>query len=209
MSPGTAVVLAAGRGRRMGGTGKAAVVLPDGRSMLEACLDALRAAGIARTLVVLRPGDRRGVAEARRLGMPAVSSRWPEAGPLGSVRTALLHRTSSHRTHGPPDVRPGPLLLHPVDHPWVRPATLVALLRVARGRRFVVPRFGGRGGHPVTLGPDALAPLASFRRTVTLREALRVAARRVELPVDDPGVLANLNRPEELRVAAAFGHFDG
>ncbi len=208
MNPGVAVVLAAGRGQRLGGNGKAGVKLPDGRSMLEACLAAIRSAGIDEVLVVVRPGDQRSIAEACRLGVPAVPSRWPHGGPFGSVRTALLRwGTSPDHTSGAP---PCPLLLHPVDHPWVQPATLLALLRAARGRRYVVPRLGGRRGHPVALGPDVLAPLASLCPTVTLRDALRRAARSCELPVADPGVLANLNRPEELRVpAAAFGHFDG
>ena len=210
MNPGVAVVLAAGRGQRLGGDGKAGVALPDGRSMLEACLAAIRSAGIDEVLVVVRPGDRGSIAEARRLGVPAVPSRWPHGGPFGSVRTALLRWGTSPADTPETPTPPRPLLLHPVDHPWVQPATLLALLKAARGRRCVVPRFDGRRGHPVALGPDVRAPLASLCPTATLRDALRRAARRVELPVADPGVLANLNRPEEMLVpAAAFGHFDG
>jgi CTP:molybdopterin cytidylyltransferase MocA len=76
----------------------------------------------------------------------------------------------------------GEVLLTPVDVPPAAPATLAALL-AAEGP--AVPTWQGQDGHPVRLAPPHVGGL---------RERLRGAAR---VPVADPEVLSNLNRPAD------------
>ncbi len=77
----------------------------------------------------------------------------------------------------------------PVDVPPVRAATLAALLAVEGD---AVPTWEGRDGHPVrVVAPTGAHP--RVRLDLRLRDARRV-------PVDDPGVCANLNTPADLAV---------
>ncbi len=90
----------------------------------------------------------------------------------------------------------GPVLLTHCDRPHVARATLGAL---ARGSdEVLLPSYRGVTGHPVRI-PARLRARLLFGDDVPLREVLR--GGRV-LPVDDPGILLNLNRPADLAALA-------
>jgi CTP:molybdopterin cytidylyltransferase MocA len=108
--------------------------------------------------------------------------------------------------------KPDSVLVLPVDHPAVRPATVSALATVlaqalatcrnARERaRFsyaLIPRHRGRRGHPVALSPALAAAVARDRDAGDLSDAIRRSARLVGyLDVDDPGVVRNRNTPRD------------
>lgn len=78
----TGVVLCGGRSRRMG-VDKALIEL-DGLPMVERVARALEAGGCAPVLLVGGDG-----AAARATGRPWIPDRWPGAGPVGGVLTAL------------------------------------------------------------------------------------------------------------------------
>ncbi len=85
---------------------------------------------------------------------------------------------------------PPRLLVTPVDHPCISREVVQALLD-ADGP-VVIPTYGGRRGHPVILSaalfPELLdAPLDQGARAVVRRY------QAVEVPVGDPGVLANID----------------
>ena len=76
-------------------------------------------------------------------------------------------------------------------------ATVDAIL--APDADLVVPRHGGRGGHPVRVGPAVWAALAACPP-----EGARVVladrrSRRVALDVDDAGVIRDVDTPDALR----------
>ncbi len=115
----------------------------------------------------------------------------PEKGPLSSLQLALRELDSAFG-----------VLLHPVDHPLVAVSTVLRLksLNQRSPDRILVPTSNGRKGHPVVFGaqfvPDLLAaPLDQGARFVV--RANPGAVRLVE--VADEGILANLNRREDLR----------
>ncbi len=141
------------------------------------------------------PRGRSGELEVRF----AFNRRW-EDGMYSSVRVGLASALK-HRPRG--------ILLQPVDHPEVRPATVQSLgatfeaALVAFGGRkagtfgyALVPRYRGRRGHPVALSA-ALASVVSRDRTATdLSDAIRRHARLVGyLDVADRGVTVNRNTP--------------
>jgi CTP:molybdopterin cytidylyltransferase MocA len=91
------------------------------------------------------------------------------------------------------------LAVLPVDHPLVLPRT-VRELAAAPGEA-AVPSFGGKRGHPVCLARSLVDQLRFGElEGRNLREALRSVAR-IDVRVDDPGVIANCNTPEALRTA--------
>ncbi len=82
-----AVVLAAGRGSRMGRPKH--LIEVDGVPMLERVLRALSDSHVVRVHLVLRRGDAAGAALADRLGVAWTTAETPEQGRAASVRAAI------------------------------------------------------------------------------------------------------------------------
>lgn len=86
------------------------------------------------------------------------------------------------------------------DMPWVQSRTLASLITAAETADCIVqPRHGGERGHPVIFPARYLAALSQCRGDVGARDVLRDNAANVMLiDVDDPGVLRDVDRPEDL-----------
>lgn len=180
------LILAGGEGSRFGGP-KAWARLPDGRCFLEACAMVLREAGASPIVVTLPPGSPDPGIE----GLQALSL--PEPG-LDMFTSLLIGFRSISEDPGWQR-----LAVLPVDHPLVRPRT-VRVLAAARGAA-AVPSFDGKHGHPVCLSRRLVDKLKFGElEGRNLREVLHSVAR-IEVHVDDPGVIANCNTPEALSAA--------
>jgi molybdopterin-guanine dinucleotide biosynthesis protein A len=81
----TGVILAGGRSQRFGGVDKTRLPL-GGRTLLQRAVDALIPVTDARLVVGAAP----------MTGIPTVADRFPGAGPLGGILTALVTIDSSH-----------------------------------------------------------------------------------------------------------------
>jgi molybdenum cofactor cytidylyltransferase len=192
------VIPAAGRSSRMGRP--KALLDPGGVTFLERVVGANRDAGCGIVIVAVRDRDDPIAERAGALGAYVAISEDPDQGPIESLRAGL---------RALPD-HVGRCLLHPVDHPLVRPETISMLAGEADAdakASIVLPLHRGRAGHPVlfkrAVFPELLdRTLAGGARTVVRRNAGRVLA----VDVQDPGVLANLDTPEEL--ARRFPGFD-
>lgn len=176
-------VLAGGAGRRMGGTPKPLALL-GGRPLIAWPLAAARAAGLEAVVV----------AKAATALAPLEVEVWEEPGepqhPLLGIVTAL-ERTGGRRHR--------PVVAVGCDQPWVPPALLA---RLAAGEGPAAPFVDGVPAPlPARYPPEALDVLraalaaeAPLRRTLAALEPAAVA-------VEDPGVLAGINTPEELAAA--------
>lgn len=87
-----------------------------------------------------------------------------------------------------------------VDHPLIDTAIIETLLAHAAPGRIVVPVHGSRRGHPILLPsevfPEVLALGVDQGLNVVVR---RVPSRVLEVPVTSPGVLRDIDTPEELK----------
>jgi len=166
------IVLAAGWSTRMGHP--KALTRLGGETAVERIVRACHEAGCGSVRVVAPPGVPLPPLDAHVLVNPD-----PDAGRTGSLQMALR----------------GDALVWPVDHPLAAPGTARALL--ATPGEWVVPTWGGKGGHPVVLRGGAVALVRAARPDAPLRDALR-GARRVDVPVEDEGVLANLDAPGDV-----------
>jgi molybdenum cofactor cytidylyltransferase len=187
------VVPAAGRSSRMGNPKP--LLDADGRSFLARVVAALREGGTADVFVGVREEKGPISAEARKAGARLLVPGDVEDGPVATVRAAI------HQVEGSDPPIDG-FLLHPADHPLVAPATVERLLEAAaEGRSAIVaPVHRGESGHPVffhrSLFPELLEP--------DLEEGARSVVRRhreasLEIPVEDAGVLADINTLAEYR----------
>jgi len=184
-----AVVLAAGAGRRIGGP-KALLPAGGGATFLARVARDLHRPGVAAVLAVVGHGARE-VQEAGGLppGVELVVNPRPDDGMLGSVIAGL----DAAAARGADAV-----LLHPVDHPFVAPATVDAVLAALRRGAFIaVPAYGGRRGHP---GGFARAAWSALRQAPPDRGARAALAAHPEWLVHvpgDEGCVAGIDTPAD------------
>jgi CTP:molybdopterin cytidylyltransferase MocA len=188
------VLLAAGRGRRMG---RLKQVLPwGGSTVVASAFDALaRRCGAGMVVVVGDDAERVEGALAGRTYEAVFSDS--DAEQIASARAGF------RRALALPGVER--VFLHPADHPVIPPGVLDELLRRADARTALVPTWRGSGGHPV-LVPAALAAalLAETSRTPGGLRGYWTAhpqqVRRIEFP-DAPELVMDLDSPDDYDAA--------
>jgi molybdenum cofactor cytidylyltransferase len=185
-----AVVLAAGASSRMGEP--KALLAAGHRTFVRRILDTLRAADVPDAIVIVRPESDAVVREIAAAGYGrAVVNADPSRGQLSSLVTGL------DAIDGPRVVA---ALVTLVDVPLVTPATIGTLLARAAISRAPIVRatYGNRHGHPVIFKRELFDAL---RRADPMVGAKAVfAANAVEdVDVDDPGVLQDVDTPDDYR----------
>ncbi len=177
------LILAGGAGRRFGGP-KAFARLPDGRTFLEACADAMLRGGLEPLVATLPPdidGDIPPSVRPLRLPRPGLDM-------FASITLGLQHLLE--------DLNWRKLILLPVDHPLIRPETMMVL--AAQECPAAIPTLEKRHGHPIMISRRIAEEIAAGHLPgPTLREVLRAAPAH-DVPVDDRGIRANCNTPEAL-----------
>ncbi len=173
----TVIVLASGRGERFvasGGSGSKLKALLLNKPVLDHTLEAVRASGLPWHLE-----------DAGHAGM-------------GDSIAAGVRST-------PNDV--GWLIL-PADLPLIQSSTLVQVAQALRGGAAAAqPVHQGQKGHPVGFGPasgPALAALSGAQGAAPVLRALREAGRVVDVPVEDAGVLTDIDTLADLARAQAL-----
>ena len=89
-------------------------------------------------------------------------------------------------------------IVWPVDHPLVHCQSISALLEAAMQNPdcVVKPEYLGRRGHPILIPSKLDFASPAYE---TLRELIRHSGiGTVIVPVDDPGIIRNINRQEDL-----------
>jgi molybdenum cofactor cytidylyltransferase len=86
------------------------------------------------------------------------------------------------------------------DMPAVRPSTIAQLVAaLAGGASLVAPEYRGTRGHPVGFSQEWFDFLSRLRGDEGARHLLAVHRERLQrISVDDPGILADVDRPADL-----------
>jgi len=185
-----AVVLAAGRGRRMGGPKHLLPVGEPAQPMLARVVLSLRTAGVSGISVVLRPGDASGEACALAYGAGPVPAEDPEEGRAASVRAGV--RAAPADASG--------LLFALADQPFLAADDFAALLAAfaAAPDAIVHACYAGARGTPVLFARRFWPELLALRGRDGGRRVIAAhpeAVRGVELP---PLRGRDIDRPEDL-----------
>jgi len=190
-----AVVLSAGESSRMGSP---KALLPiSGVPFIEEIVRALKGTKIDRIIVVLGHHAEEIQKRIAHLPVTFVVNRDYAKGQLSSLIVAIRSLAAEKTTEKVDGV-----LVHLVDHPFISPALVDHMIdRFYETKKLIViPRCGGRRGHPVIfssrLFPELLsAPLEKGAKIV-------VHAHRdetLEIETDFAGVTIDIDTPEEYR----------
>lgn len=185
--------------------GRPKVSLPlGGRTVLEHVIAALQEAAIADILVVLGPH----VAEMSPLLHRAGARVLVPADETHTMRATVEQGLTwlEHRYHPRPT---DSWFLVPADYPILEPAIVRKLIRnQQRSREYsiFIPTYKGRRGHPALIGWKHVARIRALPPEIGLNVYLRRQHKRtLEVPVDSPTILWDLDTPEDYqRILAAW-----
>ena len=194
-----ALILAAGNSGRMG-MSKAFLPFDAERTFLEKIVDEYLAFGCAPVGVVL---NEEGMALFKKMplhhkdNIRAILNPAPEKERFFSLQTGLKALKPT-----------GSVFLHNVDNPFLTQEILQTLTTAfkenfglaqasACAPTYLTPTYQNEGGHPVLLSREIVKALIE---TLDYSQNLRVfleSYSEIQVPVDDPDILANINSPEE------------
>ncbi len=183
----TAVVLAAGAGTRLGGVAKALLVRDDA-TFLARILGTVRELGGGAIVVVGPPFGDEVARHARELGAEVIVNPEPARGMASSIALGFAALRAGEAAW-----------LWPVDHPAVTAATLRALTAAIGSHSAARPTYHGRGGHPPLVARSLWRELAGCAQSSA--RVVLAGADVVDVAVDDPGCVRDIDTPAELEAA--------
>jgi molybdenum cofactor cytidylyltransferase len=161
-----------------------------GNTFLSRILTSLQEGGAGPLIVVVRSLEGPVAVEARAGGGEVVLNPNPSSGPVSSLQAGIRALPETAEA----------VLFAPADHPLFSPGTVDELCRAFLETRapLVVPAYEGWRGHPVLFSRELFPELLEE----DLPEGARTVVRRyldarVQLSVNDPGILADIDTPEE------------
>jgi len=187
------ILLAAGAGSRFGGDKLLAAL--HGKALVQHAIDALRPA-VTDMIAVVRPGSAQ------------LTALLAQAGARIAVCEEAAHGMGHSLACGARLVPAGTNLLIALgDMPHIAPDTIARLIAALdAGAQIAVPCHLGRRGHPVGFAARLVPMLQRLTQDQGARSVLLAHADAVlEIPVDDPGVLADVDTAADL--ARAADHF--
>ena len=179
------------------GRPKALLTLPpDGLTFIARLVRSMIEGGVTDVLIVVRPDDGAVAFEIERLAAEGwavrlVANPSADRGQLSSVVSGV--NAADH-----PGVRG--VLLAPVDAPLVTSDTVRRMLTVFAERRAPVVRanYHGRHGHPVIFSRAVFDSLRRADPTIGAKAVVHAhASELLDVELDDPGVVMDVDNPED------------
>lgn len=193
------VALAAGYSRRMGAFKP---LLPLGSTtVIERVLSTVREAAVETIRVVVGWQADQLVPVLDRCGAAWVRNERFEDGMFSSVQAGVRSLPSDLRA----------FFVLPGDMPLVQPATLTRLIAAwdAQPGGIVYPCYQGRRGHPPLIAAAYIPEILAETPSGGLRELLaRHAQDACDIEVTDPGILVDLDTPDDYQESLRGGPSD-
>jgi molybdenum cofactor cytidylyltransferase len=185
-----AVVTAAGSAERFGG--KKLLTPIDGEPLLDHTIRALLEGGVAEVIVVVGRDARaeleRDVNSMLDPRVRPVENPDPSRGMFSSIQEGVAQAQGDT------------ILVMPGDMPFVSPETVRAVIAAYERRPAIVsPRYRGKRGHPVALPASLRDEIRAADPQETLHDVIHEHTDiRTDIEVDDPGVIRDVDRQEDL-----------
>jgi CTP:molybdopterin cytidylyltransferase MocA len=187
-----AVLLSAGESSRMG---QPKALLPiEGQTFIERIVTALKGSGLERIVVVLGSNADELRRKIEHLPVEIVVNADYQRGQLSSLQTAIRHLASDPHCDG--------MLVHLVDHPYIEPNLVRAMLqRFADGQKLIlVPRHRGKRGHPVIFSRALFTELLNAPMEQGAKAVVNAHPEEtLELDTEDVGITLDIDTPELYR----------
>jgi molybdenum cofactor cytidylyltransferase len=189
------ILLAAGRGSRFGGDKliaplrTAALGVPAGTPLGVAAARNLVVA-LPDSVAVVRPGDDALSRLLAATGVRLVECASADDGMGTSLACGVAAAADADAW-----------VVALADMPWIDPATIVKVADALRaGANITAPALRGRRGHPVGFSRLHHAALAALTGDLGARGVVEAnTANIVQIDSDDAGILADVDRPQDLR----------
>lgn len=178
-----ALVLAAGRASRFGSDKLSALL--DGEPLLFHAIRAARAAPVSRVIVVARPGLDVG--------------EWPDGPPVEALRIESEALSQSLKAGVEAAAGADGAFVFLGDMPRVPHGVAAELAGRIGDSVAALPRFQGQPGHPALLSARLFAEIATLSGDEGAGRLLRSRGDAAFVDVDDPAILLDIDRPEDLR----------
>jgi len=194
MSSIVGILLAAGASQRFGGD-KLTQILPDGELVaVRACRNLL--AGTDGVLAVVRPGSEE---LAARLQAEGAEVRICAAAGQGMGASLAFGVRARPEAAG--------WLVALADMPWIAPETIRKMADALRsGAAIAAPSWQGQRGHPVGFAQLLGMELAALNGDAGAKAVLLAHLEQLNLiACDDPGVLRDIDTPEDLATLSKIG----
>lgn len=178
----TAIILAAGRSRRMG-TFKPLLKFGDS-TVIDCCIQNFRDVGVEQIVVVA--GHRADELRGRLHDVTIVNNPQPDADMSSSIRLGVQVVSAESKA----------VLITPVDHPAVPPQVISELITEWKtGAKLVVPEYDGHGGHPVIVDLTFREELLKVDQQLNgLRGFFEVQRSEVvRMPVESPYIARDMD----------------
>ena len=179
--------------------GRPKLLLPyrDG-TIVGALAASLRAARVETILLVIAPRDEPLRAWAADAGLLVAINPDPERGMLSTIQEGLAALGGAAGLAA----RGEALLISPADLPAVRAETIAEIVRRREAARapLALPVWQGRHGHPLVVAPELIPEIEALdpSSSTGLRQLRdRHAAATLWIEVDDPGVVQDVDTPED------------
>jgi molybdenum cofactor cytidylyltransferase len=186
------ILLAAGFSRRFGAADKLLQILPDGRPIALAAAENLIKA-IPLTIAVLRPENTALANLLKNAGLKIVFCDTQETEMADSLSAAVHYSAQfSESSVG--------FVIALADMPYIKPDTIEAIAHALNaGAAIVAPIYQGKRGHPVGFCAKFRNELEQLTGDEGARAILKRHADQIELlECNDPGVLADIDTPQDL-----------
>ncbi|MBT3181705.1 MAG: nucleotidyltransferase family protein [Deltaproteobacteria bacterium] len=187
------LILAAGASTRMG-THKALLEIGVGQTLLSHQTALLLESGCSNVTVVLGAVTEDVIKQHPELLVKwAINDEW-EIGQFSSLKAGL---------HDAMRDNPGGIIILPIDTVGVKAETICAITETALRNphlKAVVPEHEGRGGHPIYISKALameLLVLDPGKPDSRLDIVLQDEFDQMRLPVNDSGVITNINTPDD------------
>jgi len=185
-----AVVLAAGRGSRMGK--QKALMEWKGQTFLSRVVNSLRPVNLDSLVVVLGFENEKVYRKHRLLDdVTFLVNKNPADGMISSLRCALKQSGKYWRA----------IMVTLVDHPAISTDTYRCVKCAADEHpdSVIIPSYNGRRGHPVVFPACLFGELMQQDLPVGARTVLsRHQNMVIEIPIDDYGIVLHIDTPDDL-----------
>jgi molybdenum cofactor cytidylyltransferase len=185
-----AIVTAAGAAERFGG--KKLLTPIDGEPLLDHTIDALLDGGVAEVIVVVGKDARaeleRDINAMLDPRVRAVENPDPSRGMFSSIQEGVAQAQGDM------------ILVMPGDMPFVSSETVREVIAAYERKPAIVsPRYRGKRGHPVALPALLRDEIRAADPRATLHDVIHAHTDiRVDVDVQDAGVIRDVDRPEDL-----------